>query len=77
MADSSFLIPHRTDHFALPHAKDADPDIPILKQAKTEHAKLHQFRGSLQERLRQSVSCRWPIGRALPDICRTIVRIAR
>jgi hypothetical protein len=30
--------------------KDADPDIPILKQAKTEHAKLQEFVD--EERLR-------------------------
>jgi hypothetical protein len=28
--------------------KDADPDIPILKQAKAEYAKLNWFRGSLE-----------------------------
>jgi len=30
--------------------KDADPDIPILKRAKAEYAKLHSFRGKIEER---------------------------
>jgi eukaryotic-like serine/threonine-protein kinase len=34
--------------------KDADPDIPILKQAKAEYAKLHSFRGKIAERAQRA-----------------------
>jgi hypothetical protein len=42
-------MPIRSYQDSLVVWKDADPDIPILKEAKAEYAKLHQLLGSLKK----------------------------
>jgi hypothetical protein len=37
--------------------KDANPDIPILKQAKAEYAKLQQMRAVLFTKSQQNFPC--------------------